>query len=174
MSKRKYHGGYNKVHPKWEVKHKCEHCGKTLIANGINWHGDNCVWKGIDIGKVYKALKKNMSVKKVMDTFGTTMYTTTQLKKGFYPNFPKIDVDGRLGDRNDESLNYFDENQRIQTMRDGGHYHTGKELTKRKRSEVYYDSNKVWEMMEMNLDIDEIYRILDKKNKPKVNVKKRF
>ena len=143
---------YKKVHPKWEVRNKCEHCGKVLIANGIKWHGDKCVWKGIDMSEVYTALKNNMSVKNVMDTFGTTEYTTNQLKKGFYPDFPKISVDGRKGHMN---------------------YSPKKEKPKPKSKGVYYDSQKVWELLEIGLDISEIYRILDKPNK-KNHLKKGF
>lgn len=145
MKGSRYHGGYNKVHPQWETKHTCTHCGLELIANGINWHNDSCAWKGIDMDKVYDALKNNMSVKKVMDTFGTSLYTTTQLKKGLYPNYPKIDCDGRKGHMN---------------------YRPKKEPIKPKEKKVYYDSNDVWELLHRNLDIQEIYRILDqRKNK---------
>jgi hypothetical protein len=144
MSKRTHHGGYNKVHPKWLIHHTCNVCGKDLIANGINWHNENCSWKGIDMDKVYDAIKNNWSTKRIMETYGTSMYTTNMMKKGFYPKYPSVDSDGRR--------------TIVQPKRSyGGH------TFKKVKTEVI-PTHKIWERIEMGLDVDGLYEKKKRKN----------
>lgn len=140
-----YHGKYNKVHPKWTTIHHCEVCGKEMIANGINWHNDKCAWKGIDMDKVYDALKNHWSVKKIMETYGTTMYTTNMMKKGFYPNYPAIHSDGRK--------------TAVHPKRSYG----GHDFTKTKGTDL--PSELLWEYIDMGWDIDKLYKDIENKKK---------
>jgi hypothetical protein len=79
-----------------------------------------------------------------METYGTSMYTTNMMKKGFYPKYPSVDSDGRR--------------TIVQPKRSYGG-HTFKKL----KTEVI-PTHKIWERIEMGLDVDGLYEKKKRKN----------
>ena len=78
------------------IKIECKHCKSILTRpQYIQSHGDKCSWKGIDMDSVYNDLKNGLSIPKTMDKYSIKEIMCRNMKRGKYPNYPKITTDAR-------------------------------------------------------------------------------